>query len=127
MNLVSGVDLTDDFHVLRVAQPPGVNLFYTWFDGTLLETFLTGDSQPDGTYFGGNERNMEGLVQVDYVRWTGDGGFECPTCESPAALVPEWQSNSAGAAWDDPDNYIGSDRSEDNTRRNAECLQPVPS
>jgi len=77
---------TDDFHVFRFAQEPGMNKFSFWRDRVLLNDNLPGDDflvtiapVPFATQekigFGDLGGSWEGEIDYDYVRFDTTGAF----------------------------------------------------
>jgi sialidase-1 len=72
-------DLTDDFHTFRVAQEAASNVTRLWMDGQFIG--LAGDGILSGgeqMWFGGASSVTRGTISIDYIRWTGEGGFAPP-------------------------------------------------
>ena len=77
---------SDDFHIFRVAQTPGQDLFSVWRDGVLLSDKLTcgWSYQTDRIGFSDGGDTWGGVMEVDYLRFT-DGAY-APIPE-PGTLV----------------------------------------
>ncbi len=82
-------DNTDDFHVFRVAQKPGVNEYSVWRDGVLIARDLgSGYTYAvDRLLFGDIGGNWDGAYEMDYLRFT-PGGYTPVGFEFPAILPP---------------------------------------
>ncbi len=84
---------TDGFHVFRIAQlpnPSGNASYNVWRDGTLLASGLS--APVTGSYnrllFGDASSQIDGMTQVDYVRYTP--GVYAPALKIGAPIVTYW-------------------------------------
>ena len=82
-------DITDGFHVFRIAQAPGATTFHVWRDGILLSDSV-GASFPFPAFINGTlslgdfGSGQTGTAEIDWIRFTS--GFFAPVPE-PSTMV----------------------------------------
>ncbi len=92
------IDLTREFHTLRVAQEPGSSLSVFWLDDDQIAT-CSGSLAIDSSVlqWGAMTASIRGTVYLDYIRFTGKGAF------APGPLIPVTSNPSPC------DEFVGAD------------------
>jgi hypothetical protein len=82
---ILAIDTTDDFHVYRLALKDG--LYSLWVDGALITSTLVADAAGGAyeLYLGDAGSNWNGIMEVDYFRFTS-GAF-APVPEPSSAVL----------------------------------------
>lgn len=90
--VVENYDLKSDFHTLRIAQEANDGVTNFFMDSEYIYQF-TQDWGGDH-WIGGGGATIGGIVDVDYIRWTGLGGFAPVGVPEPSMLVfvADWRS-----------------------------------
>ena len=85
---ISTIDMTSDFHTLRIAQEANNSVYEFWVDGEHAGSFTGALSQSASRfYWGALSGSDHGTIYIDYIRFTGAGAY-LPGPANPKATNP---------------------------------------